>query len=60
MLSKNKHEGERSIRSSIKKIGGSFERGVLNMFQKKGIVTAKAPEMGENIEQLWDVRLGDV
>jgi Holliday junction resolvase len=32
---------------SIKKIGGAFERGIINMFEKKGLVTARAPEMGK-------------
>jgi Holliday junction resolvase len=36
------------IRQSCKKIGGAFERGIINMFEKKGMVTARAPEMGEN------------
>ena len=46
MLAKNKNEGERTIRQATKKIGGAFERGVINMFERKGLVMAKAPESG--------------
>jgi transcriptional/translational regulatory protein YebC/TACO1 len=47
ILAKNKAEAEKAIRPPIKKIGGAFERGIINIFQRKGAVVVKAPEIGQ-------------
>ena len=49
ILAKHRPEGDKVIRAATRKIGGAFEKNILKMFEKKGVVTAKAPELGEKI-----------
>jgi transcriptional/translational regulatory protein YebC/TACO1 len=44
MLAKNQDIASSELKHKMKKIGGAFEKNLLNMFDKKGIVTARAPE----------------
>ena len=47
ILAKNRPEADKVLRAGTKKIGGAFEKNILKMFERKAIVTAKAPEPGE-------------
>ena len=53
ILAKNRPEADKVLRAGTKKIGGAFEKNILKMFDKKAIVTAKAPEPGESIVQSY-------
>ncbi len=59
MLAKNQDIAGGDLKHKMKKIGGAFEKNLINMFDKKGIITARAPEQSKYI-RYKELRTSDI